>query len=86
MCLCYMWVAQGGLSKEIKPRVLQRNYHQVLSKSRTDSFATGLQKLVIKLKGGVTFYTSSEVQPVTAIMLKESVPSGQKKKIYEHVT
>lgn len=51
----------------------------VLSKSRTDSFATGLQKLVIKVRGGVTFYTSFEVQPVTAIMLKESVPSAQKK-------
>lgn len=51
-----------------------------LSKNRADSFATGLQKLVIKARGGVTFYTSFEVQPVTAIMLKESVPSRRKKK------
>lgn len=45
----------------------------------------GLQRLVIKVTGGVTFYTSFEVQPVTAIMLKESVPSGRKKKLYKHV-
>ena len=35
------------------------------------AFAQGSQKLVIKMTGGVTFYTSFEVQPVTTIMLKE---------------
>ena len=32
------------------------------------AFAAGLERLVIKMTGGVTFYTSFEVQPVTTIM------------------
>lgn len=40
------------------------------------AFAQGSQRLVIKMTGGVTFYTSFEVQPVTTIMLKER---GRKK-------
>ncbi len=44
------------------------------------AFAQGLQILVIKMTGGVTFYTSFEVQRVTAIMLKEKVYWGEWKK------
>lgn len=43
------------------------------------AFAHGSQRLVIKMTGGVTFYTSFEVQPVTTIVLKESVARGRKK-------
>lgn len=40
------------------------------------------------MTGGVTFYTSFEVRPVTAIMLKKKVYPAQGeggKKVYEHV-
>lgn len=46
------------------------------------AFAQGLQRLVIKMTGGVTFYTSFEVQPITTIMLKER---GREKKLYKRV-
>lgn len=56
---------------EIKPGVLLREKLPGLAlKHERSLFARGSKKRGIKVTGGVTFYTSFEVQPATAIMLK----------------
>ena len=53
--------------------------------SVSPAFAEGLQRLVIKMTGGVTFYTSFEVQPCNYYHVKKVYRRGGKKKLYKHV-
>lgn len=61
---------------DIKVEVLQREKSPGFAPKHERSsffflfFARGSKKRGIKVTGGVTFYTSFEVQPATAIMLK----------------